>query len=217
MKRRSNLAFLLALVLLPVCFHAQSGTPKISVQVDSSGLITNGDFRARADTFIQELSAEPDSRGLIVIYGSPPQVAARKRLINHHFRTRMFPLSRLDVKVGGNVSEFQTDFWLIPAGAKPPEIKPEAWIAGEFGLVYKTAADKGIKTFFEVSRKLPDHQAYVVNYGSPAQVAMREKWFTNNLSLRSRPPDRITLVNGGPGPVRTVMWLVPPGAKTPNP
>ena len=67
------------------------------------------------------------------------------------------------------------------------------------------------------ARKLSNDQAYVINYGTPAQIAQRETWIRDAIVFRRFDSYRITLVKGGSGPVRTVMWLVPPGAENPTP
>jgi len=209
-----SVAFILALGFQA---HAQVDKQTKAFLVDSFGLLPNGDFKGRADVFMHEAKQYPGSRLLIILYGPYRHIQARKRLIKEHFSFRRFPMAELETKVGGNVSEFRTEFWIIPKGAAPPEIEPEAWIAAEFGRVYKRDAVKKISSFFAEIRKLPDHQGYVITYGTPAEIAMREKWITDSISFRTYGSARITLVNGGPGPVRTVMWLVPPGAENPKP
>lgn len=212
--RRVSLTLLIVLISL-VTATAQNDP----VLIDSFGMTPNGDFRARADVFIQELQSSRyrDSRALIIVYGSPTQVDSRKRLIRHHFSIRPFPNSRLEVKVGGNVSAFRTDLWLIPAGAAMPQLKPEAWIEVEFGRVYRTQAKKKLEDFLLSLIKYSSHTAIVVNYGPPDQVSIRERWLRDQYHNRRYDPSRVTLVNDGSGPVRTVMWLVPPGAENPIP
>lgn len=216
---RTNLGCILLATILAFASpgHAQDEKQTKAFLVDSFGLMPNGDFKGRADVYMSETRRYPESRALIVLYGPSRQIAARKQLIKDHFSFRRFPMAQLETKIGGNVSEFRTEFWIIPAGAAPPDIKPEAWIAAEFGRVYKRDAVKKISSFFAEMRKLTDHQGYVITYGTPAEIAMREKWITGSISFRTYGSARITLVNGGPGPVRTVMWLVPPGAENPTP
>jgi hypothetical protein len=109
--------------------------------------------------------------------------------------------------------------WLIPAGAAPPELKPEAWIEVEFGRSTVAQAKRNINHFFGAKeRKICSNQAYIINYGTPQQVAQREKWIRSTRMSCGFDAPRITLVNGGnTGTVRTVMWLVPPGAENPKP
>jgi len=126
-------------------------------------------------------------------------------------------MDRLEAKVGGNVSKFRSEFWLVPAGAAPPEIKPEAWIFKEVGRATKSVLVRSMNAVINESFKLDGHQTYIINYGTQAQVAQRERWVRNAISFRRFDASRITLVNGGAGPVRTVMWLVPPGAANPMP
>lgn len=217
MKRRLKLLFLLSFVLLAVGFQAQSGSEDKAELVNSFGAIPNGDFRGRADMLMTTITSREGSRALIVLYGTPAQVEARKRLFQNHFVQRGFPVDRISYKVGGHVSEWRTDLYIIPKGAAPPDIKPEAWIYYEVGRAYKRDIVERFKLFVEEIIERRDHQGSIINYGTAAEIALRERWISDSIRYRGIDPLRLTIVNGGPGPVRTVMWLVPPGAENPKP
>lgn len=216
---RTNLGCILLATLLAFASpgHAQDEKQTKAFLVASFGLLPNGDFKGQAEVYMSETRRYPESRALIVLYGPSRQIAARRQLIKDHFSFRRFPMAQLETKIGGNVSEFRTEFWVIPSGAAPPEIKPEAWIHGEFGRVYRTQGMMQLSAFFKELSKLGTAQAYIINYGTPQQIKIREKWILDSFSFRGVDRPRITVVNGGPGPVRTVMWLVPHGAENPTP
>ncbi|MFZ1702444.1 MAG: hypothetical protein WBO10_14715 [Pyrinomonadaceae bacterium] len=57
------------------------------------------------------------------------------------------------------------------------------------------------------------HQGYIINYGTVAQVAAREKVIKEQLAARKFPLGRLIFVNGGvERSIRTRLWIVPPGA-----
>ncbi|HEX6279503.1 MAG TPA: hypothetical protein VFZ49_05745 [Pyrinomonadaceae bacterium] len=174
-------------------------------------------MRASFDVFLAELARKPGSKGLVYSHGTETQIRERSRYFQDQLRFRGFDPTRINFVSGRNIGSARTDMWLVPKGAAPPEIKPEAWIASEFGRVYKKDAVKKIEAYFKELWKLDDHQGYIINYGTPAQIALRELWIRDTITFRGFDPLRLTLVNGGPGPQRTVMWFVPPGAENPTP
>jgi hypothetical protein len=175
-------------------------------------------MRGRLDLLLTEISNNPNSSAIIYTRGTPDQIAVRTRYWKNQMVYRQFDASRIKFISGRNVGHLQTDIWLIPAGAAPPEIKPEAWIFKELGRTTKTAVTKTMSDADKNLRKLGDHQLYVINYGTPAQIAQREKWIRDSITFRRFDSYRITLVNGGnSGRSRTIMWLVPPGAENPIP
>jgi hypothetical protein len=72
-------------------------------------------------------------------------------------------------------------------------------------------------SYLEEFRKDPSAQGYIITYGSPKAIAARRKQISN--SVTHMPEDlRVTFVDGGfEKTVRTVMWIVPAGAKPPIP
>ncbi len=62
-----------------------------------------------------------------------------------------------------------------------------------------------------------DNQLYIINYGTDKQIEQREKLEVDLLSDRGYDCARRTLVRGGAGNIRTVIWKIPPGADYPTP
>ena len=190
-----------------------------AVLVDSFGRISNGDLRGRLDTFLAEVAIrDPESRGVVVNYGTVREVEARKRWVVNHMAFRGFDATRISLRLGGNVSQLRTDFWKVPAGAAQPKLEPEAFVISEIGKATKSQLEATIKRLFRTIADNPSHHNYIVNYGSDAEIASREKVFLRAIIFRNFDRARVTLVRGGrkAGP-RTVFWSIPPGAANPVP
>ncbi len=218
MKRRPilYLAFLCVLAVQSPAF-GQTVSPDQATMIDSFGRVPNGDLRGRLDLFLAALHNHPRSKGLVYVHGTPPQIAVRTRVVQNHLGFRSFDASRVAFIPGLNVGDVRSDLWIVPFGASEPDPKPEAWIVRELGRAYKAAVTKAMSDLDKEAQKLQDHQSYIINYGTPAEIALREKWIRDSIPFRRYDASRITLVNGGLGPIRTVMWLVPPGAENPTP
>jgi hypothetical protein len=67
----------------------------------------------------------------------------------------------------------------------------------------------------------PNHQGYIINYGTDREIAAREKQIQKAISFRNYDASRLTIVRGGPNPngagVWTKVFTVPPGADNPTP
>ena len=65
----------------------------------------------------------------------------------------------------------------------------------------------------------PTARAVIINYGSAAQIARREKQIRNQIAFRRLDPSRVTLVRGGDNGtgIETVVFIVPSGAEEPTP
>ena len=175
-------------------------------------------LRGRGDLLLAEVSNNPDSKAIIYSYGTPAQIAARTRYFKNQIAFRQFDASRIKFISGRNVGDVRTDMWLVPSGAHEPDVKPEAWIFKDIRRANKSAVTTAMSGLDKEVRKLQDHQVYIINYGTSRQIAQRERWIRDGIVFRRFDSYRITLVNGGnSGTLRTVMWLVPPGAANPAP
>lgn len=215
----SFLFFLLLAVVSVSSQTTQLSEPRdIAVKVDSFGRLPNGHIRAVLDSFLAEIAERgKGTRGLVVNYGTVREVELRRRLVANHLYLRNFP-DVITIVRGGNVSELRSDVWLVPSGAHQPAIEPEAFIVSEFGRVTRSNAIRKARSFHSEAEKFPSHQAYVILYGTEAEMKRIEAWIINSKNTRSHGPV-MTLVRGGrrAGGTRTVMWLVPPGAANPAP
>jgi len=103
------------------------------------------------------------------------------------------------------------------AGVAP---NPEAVLVDEFGALPNDDIRGRLDLFFAELSNNPNNQGYIINYGTPAQIAARERLITNHITFRGFDRSRITLVNGGTsadGAPRTKLYRVPPGAQNPAP
>ncbi|HEV8592413.1 MAG TPA: hypothetical protein VGQ55_09950 [Pyrinomonadaceae bacterium] len=100
------------------------------------------------------------------------------------------------------------------------EAKPIPVLVDEFGKQPDDVIRGRLDTFFTELQNNPDNQGYIINYGTDAQIAKREKLIRNHIAFRKFDASRITLVRGGAstdGEAHTKLYRVPPGADNPNP
>jgi len=110
-----------------------------------------------------------------------------------------------------NVNDSET------AGVAP---NPEPVLVDEFGAMPNDDIRGRLDLFFAELSNNPNNQGYIINYGTPAQVATRERLIRNHITFRKFDASRITLVNGGDtgsGQPSTKLYRVPPGANNPTP
>lgn len=95
---------------------------------------------------------------------------------------------------------------------------PDSVLVDEFGAMPNDDIRGRLDLFFAELSNNPNNQGYIINYGTPAQIATREKLIRNHIAFRKFDASRITLVNGGEGTgVSTKLYRVPPGANNPTP
>ncbi|HXF43398.1 MAG TPA: hypothetical protein VNK26_06630 [Pyrinomonadaceae bacterium] len=97
---------------------------------------------------------------------------------------------------------------------------PTAVQIDEFGKLPNDDIRARLDTFFAELANNPNNQGYIINYGTPKEIAAREKLIINHINFRKFDRSRITIVNGGPSPdgvVKTKLYRVPPGANNPTP
>jgi hypothetical protein len=102
----------------------------------------------------------------------------------------------------------------------PVQAKPEAVLVDEFGKLPNDDIRSRLDSFFADLSNNPGHQGYIINYGTDAQIAARERLITNHINFRKFDRSRITLVSGGAsadGDPRTKLYRIPPGADNPAP
>lgn len=96
---------------------------------------------------------------------------------------------------------------------------PQAVMVNEFGRLSNDEIRAQLDNFFADLSNNPNHQGYVINYGTDREITARERLITNHINFRGFDRSRITLVRGGDtgeGP-RTRLYRIPPGAENPAP
>jgi hypothetical protein len=95
----------------------------------------------------------------------------------------------------------------------------QALLIDEFGNLPNDDIRGRLDNFFQELSNNPNNQGYIINYGTPIQIAARERLITNHIAFRNFDRSRITLVRGGDtgeGP-KTKLYRIPPGAANPTP
>lgn len=101
-------------------------------------------------------------------------------------------------------------------GAIAAQTGPKALKFAEFGYIKAKDLEQKMSDFRGALLRDTSNQGYIIIYGTPAEISARK------LILRSMPviyddPTRITFVDGRGTRVRTILWIVPPGATPPSP
>ena len=101
----------------------------------------------------------------------------------------------------------------------PVDSVPDAILVDEFGRLANDDIRARLDAFFLELQNNPTNQGYIINYGTNAEIAARERLITNHIAFRQFDRSRITLVRGGDlgtGP-NTKLYRIPPGAENPTP
>jgi hypothetical protein len=108
-------------------------------------------------------------------------------------------------------------FILVLAGIAFAQPEPKAIKFAEIRTMSQKAIKATMDNYLEEFRRDSSAQGYIITYGSPKAISARRKQITS--SITSMPEDlRLTFVDGGfRRTVRTVVWIVPAGAKPPIP
>ena len=92
--------------------------------VDEFGVTTNGDVKARMDSYFAALAADPNAQGYIINYGTDREIARRETQLRNSIAFRKYDASRLTFVRGGanpnGANGVWTRFWIVPPGASPP-------------------------------------------------------------------------------------------------
>ncbi len=85
---------------------------------DEFGKISDGEFKARLDSFYIKLGNNPNSQGFILNYGSAKMVLALEKRISKFITFSRKDLSRVKLKKAGAGNGVKTEFWIIPSDDK---------------------------------------------------------------------------------------------------
>jgi hypothetical protein len=165
MRIKLQFIFLCFFLLTPAAFAQQEAR-----KFDSMGQLNCEDAKARLDNWGVELQNNPNMMGYLIFYGgrrysnyiynrkkrqyvtvelSPKHGEARARIAPwkpYLTNNRGIDASRIEVIDGGYREEPTIEFWVIPAGAKPPQPVPtltEKAIRFRKGRVKKGELDFG--------------------------------------------------------------------------
>ncbi len=104
----------------------------------------------------------------------------------------------------------------------PVATVPEPYEVDEFGPLVNDDVKARIQNFYLTQlNPNPTAQGYIINYGTPQEIARREKQIRDAIAFLKYDRSRVTIVNGGANTegtgVRTKLWVVPAGATPPTP
>jgi len=96
--------------------------PILPREVDTFGKLATDDVKVRVQNFYTTLANEPTSQGYIIIYGTPKEIAARRKQITTAITFLKLDPSRVTIVEGGDKGTGpETHFWVVPPGATPPQ------------------------------------------------------------------------------------------------
>jgi hypothetical protein len=95
---------------------------------------------------------------------------------------------------------------------------PQPTKFAEFGKMSQAGVKEKMDGFLVELAKDQSAQGYIINSGSPKQISARRMQIMHSITFLKFDSLRITFVDGFPEKtMRTVMWIVPPGAAPPTP
>ena len=112
---------------------------------------------------------------------------------------------------------------LILCGSIYSQSEPVKPVATKYRELGQTSQAKMRETMEALRKYLgarEELQLFIINYGTRTALKQRRKLITNSIYWRDGPLDstRITFVDGPvERKIRTVFWIVPPGADNPQP
>lgn len=92
-------------------------------------------------------------------------------------------------------------------------------IFSEFGPAVPDEIKAQLDPYFSDLSNNPNATGTIINYGTPREIARRERDIRSAIRFRNFPAERVTIINGGDKGtgVRTVLYVVPAGATAPTP
>ncbi len=98
---------------------------------------------------------------------------------------------------------------------------PSSLLLDEFGKLPNGEVKARMDAVYVKLGAEPNSQGYIINYGTDGEIALREKQIQRTIAFRKYDASRVTNVRGGANPngtgVLTKIYIVPPGAKNPQP
>lgn len=91
-----------------------------AVKTDEFGQVTNGELKARFDSFMIDLQKDNNSQGWIINFGSARGVVRREKTIKSYITFRNLDPLRITFVNGGFRQKQETQFWIVPIGATLP-------------------------------------------------------------------------------------------------
>ncbi len=91
----------------------------------------------------------------------------------------------------------------------------------DFGKIPKDEVKARIQNLYVALANNPNAQGYIITYGTEKEIVARERQIQEAIRFLKLDDKRLTMIRGGANPigtgVRSIVWIVPPGAKPPTP
>jgi hypothetical protein len=197
-----------------------------AVKFSEFGELSRALWEKELDRFAEAGKAYVSAQLYVIVYaqaGSP-----RTSVDSIEKQYKEFLEKRVDESVsvyaypGGYRKQLTTELWVVskhddqsPKSTPDELFKPEKF--DEVGEVSDEEFLKVFEAFTKKSSSEPRFQGYIVNYGTPEEIARREKLIVESVNFGPHHDrSRLTLVNGGSrsSPL-TAFWHVPPAASLP--
>ena len=169
-------------------------------------------------------TAFPKSVLHIIVYAQTGESRSSISNLGKRYKGYLLVVKRVKpvyVELGGLRSSQTTELWVVPKGADLPKPTPtekfRAEIFAEFGNTSGEFISDKLEKFYVKLQQNPTDQAYIINYGSAEEVKKRELQIRDSIRFRHIRAHRITIISAEGAILKTVLWLVPEGAKPPTP
>lgn len=202
-------------VLLTAAFVSGQEKPPADL-VNEFGKITCEDFLARSDYFVHRLNQSPNAEGLVALEANAQYFS---KLLQTTLNARLNKLTRVTI-LQIDTSGVGNRFWLLPAGADPPNITggrvvasfPQSYAQrtffsheGEGPCTFSTAG-----AFATVLKSKDGLEGRVVIHGPANERADAIDWVIRGLTIDSRlPRNRFRVFYKTEQVPFTEYWLVP--------
>ncbi len=203
-----RILFLFLIVMSSVAFAQTEEQPK-AVKIDEFETATNGYVKMKMDYFYTELGNNPSAQGIIFNYGTDREIAIREKQIRVSIQWRKFDAARITFVRGGFRETVKTEFWMVPPGAENPQPDSTAQKFDEFKTIDYEYTLNSIQNFYVTLGENPNWQGIILNYGSPNEIAARERRLKKYITAWNLILSRVTFKTGGFEKAgRTELWLI---------
>ena len=188
--------------------------------VDEYMRVTEEEIQARLDSFFIQLGNDPTAQGYIINSGTNRDISRREAAIRQFIAARKFDAARITIVRNTSISEIHTQVWLVPAGAKLPEIGVTTLRAAqsvdEYGAVNPGEMTARMDAFAASLNNDPEARGYIVFYRDrnlPGRAARQAQGMLSYLKFRNI-DKRINVYDGGVrnGPLTQMSIIQPAGA-----
>jgi len=214
------------LSLVPTLTFGQDNFRKAE-KIDSFGVISCEDLRARSQYFASQISNDPFSKALVIVHPMKDRIKAvygQFRQIRTLF-TYYNAEDRLEFLIDNETKEPSWEFWRIPPGAAEPAYEGKKWSLPEPDLtkafIYDYEDENGICSTFVIPKfvallnKSPGSRTHIVVYAGD-KYSMRspdfERQWIDTLTKEfglARNRIKIYYAPGNHGLTYAEFWFVP--------